>query len=67
MVLQGPYATTTAAADGPKLGDCIYDTLTVTMKYLPPPQDQQVPMGLVQVQMLQIPILGEFRSISSFY
>jgi len=30
MVLQGPYDTTTAAADGPKLGDCIYDTLTVT-------------------------------------
>merc|ERR1711892_273405 len=30
MVLQGPYATTTAAADGPKLGDCFYDTLTVS-------------------------------------
>jgi hypothetical protein len=30
MVLEGPYATTTAAADGPRLGDCIYDTLTVT-------------------------------------
>ena len=30
MVLEGPYATTTAAADGPKVGDCIYDTLTVT-------------------------------------
>merc|ERR1712123_322174 len=30
MVLQGPYATTTAAADGPKLSDCFYDTLTVS-------------------------------------
>jgi len=30
MVLEGPYATVTAAADGPKVGDCIYDTLTVT-------------------------------------
>jgi len=30
MVLANPYSTTTAAADGPKVGDCFYDTLTVS-------------------------------------
>jgi len=30
MVLAGPYPTTTVAAEGPKLGDCVTDTLTVS-------------------------------------
>ena len=30
MVLAAPYTTTTVAADGPRVGDCIYDTFTVT-------------------------------------
>ena len=30
MVLAPPYTTTTTADDGIRVGDCLYDTLTIT-------------------------------------